>query len=433
MKLALFISLFSGALFAEVKITTEQQIFGDSFAFENIPIPATNDLGNRAKWRVISGKADPNSGAISALNDGKVPTTDDEPRTNFFFKSGSDGGLVHVDLGEAIELKRITSYSRHFNNRGPQIYDLYASRSDKAPTNAADLGSKEWIKLATVNTRDTNGPMGGRHAASLTGKIGFCRQLVFEIKPTEKETPFGLTFFSEIDIIEVNGPDLNHVPAGPLPKIVRFATKDNEHSFAVDITDAPQYEKWVKDELSPVILEWYPKIVDLLPGKDYEAPAKVTLKFKNDVPKGVPAYATGSLVTMNAPWFKNQLMKEAKGCVVHELVHVVQNYWLAPRLNPNPSRTPSWVTEGLADYIRWFLFEPESKGAHYTPAQIRKMKHDASYRISANFIDWVSRNYKEDIASLINNAARNGRYDESLWKKHTGISIEKLAKAWKSQ
>ncbi|MEN8773811.1 MAG: basic secretory protein-like protein [Akkermansiaceae bacterium] len=433
MKLVAFIILFSGALSAKIQITTEQQVFGDSFAFENIPAPATNDLGAQAKWKIISGKADTNGGTIAAINDGKVPKNDDDPRTNFFFKSGSGGGLVHVDLGEAIELKRVTSYSRHFKNRGPQVYDLYASRSDKAPTNATDLGSKEWIKLATIDTRDTNRSMGGRHAASLTGEIGFYRQLAFDIKPTEKESPFGLTFFSEIDIIKVNGPDLHHLPVGPLPKVIRFATEDKKHSFAVDITNTPQHEKWIKAELSPVILEWYPKIIDLLSGEAYEAPAKVTLKFENDVPNGIPAYATGSVITLNATWFTNQLKKEAKGCVVHELVHVVQNYWLAPRLNPNPSRTPSWVTEGLADYIRWFLFEPESKGAHYTPTQIRKMKHDASYRISANFIDWVSRNYKENIASLINNAARNGRYDKSLWKKHTGLSIENLAKAWKSQ
>jgi hypothetical protein len=141
----------------------------------------------------------------------------------------------------------------------------------------------------------------------------------------------------------------------------------------------------------------------------------------------------GSRVVMNAPWFKNQLNREAKGCVVHELVHVVQNYWHATKINPNPKRTPSWITEGIADYIRWFLYEPESKGAHYPPQRIKQMKHDASYRISANFIDWVSRNHNKELVHLINDAARHGRYEESLWKKHTGKSLGELAKDWKSQ
>ena len=432
-KAAFLSGLFSGVLYAETSLTTEQQVFGSGFSFENIPPPATNDLGSRARWQVISGKVDRNGGGIASMHDGKVPNGDFEPRTNFFFAAGSNGGLVHVNLGDAVDLKRITSYSRHFKNRGPQVFDLYASLSEKPPVGSGDLKTKEWVKLASIDTRDANRSMGGRHTASLTGKIGRFRQLVFDIKPTEKKTPFGLTFFSEIDIVEVNGPDLKHVPSGNPPKVIRFATPDKKYSFVVDATDAPHYENWVKTELSPVILEWYPKIVDLLPGDGYEAPTTVTLQFKNDLPDGVPAYATGSFVTMNAPWFKNQLGKEAKGCVVHELVHVVQNYWLAPRLNPNPKRTPGWVTEGLADYIRWFLYEPETKGAHYTPAQIRTMKHDASYRISANFIDWVSRNHQKNIARLINEAARTGRYEDDLWKKQTGSSIGELARGWKSQ
>ncbi len=434
MKYFTLINLYlASALLADVSITTEQQTFGSGFAFKNIPAPATNDLGSLAKWQIISGQPDRNGGGLAAMNDGKVPAGDDEPRANFFFSAGSGGGLVHVDLGKAVDLKRITSYSRHFKNRGPQVYDLFASLSEKKPANATDLETKAWTKLGSIDTRNEDRAMGGRHAASFTGKIGRFRQLVFAIKPTEKQTPFGLTFFSEIDIVKENGPELKFVPAGNPPTVINFATKDKKYSFVVDATDAPHYEKWVKAELAPVILEWYPKIIELLPSKGYQAPTKVTLQFKNDVPSGVPAYATGSSITMNAPWFENQLKREAKGCVVHELVHVVQNYWLAPRLNPNPKRTPSWVTEGLADYIRWFLYEPESRGAHYTPAQIKKMKHDASYRISANFIDWVSRNHEEDIARLINDAARNGRYGEDLWMQHTGSSIEELARGWKSQ
>ena len=432
-KVTLSLGLLSSALFAEIKTTAEQQIFGSGFTFKDIQAPATNDFGTKATWKIISGKIDQNSGGIAALHDGKVPSNDDAPRENFFFAAGSNGGLVHVDLKKSVDLKRITTYSRHFQNRGPQVFDLYASRSGEPPKGAADLKNEDWVKLASIDTRRPNRSMGGRHAACLTGTIGRFRHLVFDLKPTEKKTPFGLTFFSEIDIVEADGPELIFLPSANPAKVIRFATKDKKFSFIVDTSDSPQYEKWIKDDLSPVILEWYPKIVDLLPSKGYEAPQKVTLQFKNNVPNGIPAYATGSFITMNARWFKNQLRKEAKGCVVHELVHVVQNYWLAPRLNPNPRQTPSWVTEGLADYIRWFLYEPESKGAHYSPAQIRQMKHDASYRISANFIDWVSRNHQKEIATLINNDARHGRYEENLWKAHTGSSIEELARAWRAQ
>ncbi len=430
---SLFIILAAVApLTAAPKVTIEQQTFGNGFVFEKIASPATNDLGATAKWQILKGNPDRNGASLSALHDGKVPVGDDKPRSNFFFASSTNGGLVHVDLSKIEELERITSYSRHFENRGPQIYDLYGSKSDKPADAEIDLKETSWVKIASIDTRNPKIPMGGRHAASITGKIGSFRQLIFDVKPTETRTPFGLTFFSEIDLVKTNGPELKFVPTGPRPRIIRFATKDQKHSFIVDATEAPQYTDWVEKKLKPVIIEWYPKLVELLPGQDYQAPATVTFTFKNDVPAGVPAYATGSQITMNAPWFKNQLDREAKGCVIHELVHVVQNYWLAPRLNPNPKPTPSWITEGIADYIRWFLYEPESRGAHYAPAQIRKMKHDASYRISANFINWVSKNHKADITRLINEAARNGRYEGSLWKTHTGLTLQELSASWKA-
>ncbi len=429
----LLVTLLVGQLSGKVNVTTDQLTFGTSFASEKIPAPATNDLGTTARFSLLSGRADRNGAGLDALNDGRVPSGDDEPRRNFFFTAGTDGGRLLVNLGKTEKLERLTTYSRHFQSRAPQVYTLYGSKSDKAPASDADLTKNGWTEIAKVDTRNPNRSMGGRHAANITGDLGSFRQLIFDIKPTEKKTPFGLTFFSEIDIVKANGPKLTFVPAGNPPKVIRFATDDKKFSFIVDATEAPQYADWVEKDLKPVIIEWYPKLVAMLPGKNYEAPTKVTFQFSNDVPKGVPAYATGSRVTMNAPWFKNQLNREAKGCVIHELVHVVQNYWLAPRLNPNPKRTPSWITEGLADYIRWFLYEPESKGAAYSPAQIKKMKHDASYRISANFIDWVARTHKKDIARLINKAARNGLYEDGLWKKHTGKSLDELASGWKSQ
>ncbi|MGD1978852.1 MAG: basic secretory protein-like protein [Akkermansiaceae bacterium] len=420
-------------LLAEISLTTERLEFGSGFAFETIPAPAINDLGGKARWSVIGGQADRNGGALKCLYDGKVPSGDDQPRENFFFSAGSNGGLIHVDFGETVELERITTFSRHFKNRGPQVYTLYGTKSDQKPDARAELTGKGWKKIAEVDTRRPGQPMGGRHGANLTGDFGQIRQLVFEIKPTERKTPFGLTFLSEIDLVQRDGPKLKWVPTGPKPKVIRFATRSGDFTFIVDATEAPQYAGWVEKELKPTVLEWYPKVVSLLPSKDYQAPSRVLMTFRNDVRPGIPAYANGSRVVLNAPWFKNQLKREAKGCVIHELVHVVQNYWSATKHNPNPSRTPTWVTEGIADYIRWFLFEPESKGAHYPPERIKKMKHDASYRISANFLDWVSRNHNKDIVPLINDAARHGRYDDSLWKKHTGKSVEELAEGWKSQ
>ena len=89
-----------------------------------------------------------------------------------------------------------------------------------------------------------------------------------------------------------------------------------------------------------------------------------------------------------------------------------------------------WVTEGVADYIRWFLYEPEKQGARVTRRNIDKIRHDASYRVSVNFIDYVVRHHDDKLLVKLNHAARTGNYDHGLWKTWTGKDLAELEKAW---
>ena len=46
------------------------------------------------------------------LHDGRLPGGEDQPRQNFFFRAGSRGGRLRVDLGSVRSLKQInTCYS----------------------------------------------------------------------------------------------------------------------------------------------------------------------------------------------------------------------------------------------------------------------------------------------------------------------------------
>ena len=47
------------------------------------------------------------------------------------------------------------------------------------------------------------------------------------------------------------------------------------------------------------------------------------------------------IVNLNAIWFRRALGREALGAVVHEMVHVVQNYGKARRDNPKPAPAPA--------------------------------------------------------------------------------------------
>jgi hypothetical protein len=109
----------------------------------------------------------------------------------------------------------------------------------------------------------------------------------------------------------------------------------------------------------------------------------------------------------------------------------VQQYGRARRNNPNAPRVPGWLVEGIADDIRWFKYEPQSKGAEITARNISRARYDANYRITANFLDWVSEKYDHEIVRKLNGAARDGVYAESLWKDYTGKSVQELGDEWK--
>jgi hypothetical protein len=125
------------------------------------------------------------------------------------------------------------------------------------------------------------------------------------------------------------------------------------------------------------------------------------------------------------------LKREARGSVVHELVHVVQNYGRARRTNPNATRTPGWLQEGIPDYIRWFLYEPGTKGAEITDRNLARAKYDASYRVTGNFLNWVTQKHDKEIVRKLNTALREGQYSEQMWKDWTGKTVQELGEEWK--
>jgi len=169
----------------------------------------------------------------------------------------------------------------------------------------------------------------------------------------------------------------------------------------------------------------------MLPSEGFKAHRTVVMEFRDDM-GGTPAYAAGNKLSMSAPWFRTQLKGEARGSVIHELTHIVQNYWWAREKNPHPSPTPGWITEGIPDYVRWFVYEPETKGAEITRGNFARANYDSSYRVSANFINWVIETHDKDFLKKLNTAAREGRYSDKVWKDSTGKSVEELGADWKA-
>ncbi len=430
---------------AEIKIVVDHNRNQDAtadFRFANVPAPSRSDAATQATFTIVDGRRDRNGGEVDTLHDGKIPTEEDQPAHNFFFAAGTDGGRLLVDLGGITPIRQVNTYSWHPDTRGPQVYKLYAGDGsaadfDARPRTGTDPQTCGWKLIAQVDTRPKEGEGGGQHGVSIfdtSGTIGEYRYLLFDISRTEAADAFGNTFYSEIDVVDPNTPAIAAAPAIPPVGEVRREVVEAEggtYQITIETTETPDLTEWAHRELAPVVREWYPKLVEMLPSEGYEAPRRVSITFSASM-RGVAATG-GTRVRCAAGWFRQNLQGEAKGAVLHELVHVVQNYGQARRADPNAVRTPGWVVEGICDYIRWFLYEPQTRGAEVTARNLSRARYDASYRMTGNFLDWVTQTHAKDIVPRLNAAARAGKYSEDIWKTATGHTVQELGDRWRQE
>jgi Peptidase of plants and bacteria len=438
---AVFTLLLLAKISSAAILTTIGHNLGESespnFTFTNVPPPSRSDAATAAQFTIVSGEADASGGGLEVLHDGKVPSGEDDPAENFFFAAGTEGGRIQVDLGRVRELKQINTYSWHPSTRGPQVYKLYASEGTTngfmaRPATDADLENGGWKLIARVDTRIKGGDNRGQYGVSIsdsTGSIGKYRYLLFNIAPTETDDDFGNTFYSEMDVVELSPAAEADILPAPAPMVVRSA--DGYCEISLDTAKAPELREWAEQKLAPALVEWYPKIVAMLSSDGFTAPTNFSVVLRPI--KGV-AFTSGTRIVANSTWLAGELKGEAVGSIIHEAVHVVQQYGDGRR---GEARTPGWITEGLPDYIRFFKFEPQSHGAD--SVWLRKLKrvtlnYDGMYRISANFLDYVVEHHDPDkkLIQKVNAACQQGTYTDGLWKDLTGESLADLNSEWKT-
>jgi hypothetical protein len=145
-------------------------------------------------------------------------------------------------------------------------------------------------------------------------------------------------------------------------------------------------------------------------------PARVIrMRLKSDY-NGV-AYCANDSITGSVKYFKAH--PNDVGAMVHETAHVVQHY--------RSARNPSWLVEGVADYVRWFKWEtrkprrPDSGRAHYND----------SYQTSAAFLVFLTDKYDKSIVNKLNGLMREGKYKADAFSTITGKSLEQLDVEWR--
>jgi hypothetical protein len=193
--------------------------------------------------------------------------------------------------------------------------------------------------------------------------------------------------------------------AGELDRYVYpLAPRHEAPEIVIDISESPESKAWAEAAKS-LVKDWYPLALSMLSTQDFKRPEKITLIFKKEI--DVPAYAGGDAITINAKWVAEH--PDDLGMVVHELVHVLQRY---PRNRANTG----WLTEGIADYIRWWRYEPEGPRPRIT----ENSKMTDGYRVTAYFLAWAGKKYDLRLVPALDAALRKGEDPMPVFEKHFG-------------
>ncbi len=200
-KLLLIFLLLPGVVFDH----NSNIVANREFKFKNVASPTKDDAAAHAKLTLIDGELDGGSAELAALTDGRLPSDEDEPGSNVYFRAGSSGGRFRMDFETPIKIAHVNTYSWHPSSRGPQLYKLYAAdgsdpKFNLDPKRGVDPASCGWKLIALVSTLPDAGEMGGQYAASVSN-LGKQRYLLFDIYVTELYDNWGNTFYSEIDVI----------------------------------------------------------------------------------------------------------------------------------------------------------------------------------------------------------------------------------------
>jgi hypothetical protein len=182
----------------------------------------------------------------------------------------------------------------------------------------------------------------------------------------------------------------------------------------LDVSQVPELRPW-GENARKTLLEWYPRICNLLPTKGFVVSREVHLRIRKS-DKGVAGTA-GNKIVVSSHWIEKH--PEDIGVAVHELVHVVQAY---------SNADPGWVTEGIADYIRWAIYE--GKPQSWFPISDKRRGYRDGYQVAAGFLLWLESDFAPGIVKKLNTRMRQGKYEDRLFEKVAGIKLDELWKGY---
>jgi hypothetical protein len=176
------------------------------------------------------------------------------------------------------------------------------------------------------------------------------------------------------------------------------------------VSNDTSFDKLTRQDLINTFFTVYPAEVERFNKRSL---TKITF-FIDTAYKGVAETGNG-MARFNPVWLKTH--PQDIDVVTHEVMHVVQDY---------KNYEPGWLTEGIADYVR-YVYGVNNKGGSWTLPDYRPAQsYKNAYRITARFLLWVEKNKNKKIVDEMDNAMRQGTYTPELWQKLTGKTVDEL-------
>ena len=123
----------------------------------------------------------------------------------------------------------------------------------------------------------------------------------------------------------------------------------------------------------------------------------------------------GGIARYNPAWLKKN--PEDIDVVTHEVMHIVQDY---------RGDNPGWLTEGIADYVR-YVYGVNNVKSHWTLPDFRPTQsYTNAYRVTARFLLWVEQHKNNQLVDKLDYALRAETYSPDLWVKLTGKTVDEL-------
>jgi len=170
------------------------------------------------------------------------------------------------------------------------------------------------------------------------------------------------------------------------------------------------FDDAIRQKMINIFFGTYPQLLSR-----FNTGATKSVTFVVDNAYSGVAYTSGTTITYSSAWFHNN--PQDVDVVTHEIMHVIQAY---------TGGTPGWLTEGIADYVRYKYGVNNGPAGWSLPAWSSSQSYTNSYRVTARFLAWLENHVRATIVTDLNVALRNHTYTANTWVTLTGKTVDQL-------